>query len=317
MSDTANGTRPVVSIVIAAYNASATLGETIDSVAAQTRDVWELVIVDDGSTDATLALARERAVADERIRVITQPNAGTASARNAGFAIAVGEWLCFLDADDMLRPEYIERMTTFISAHPGYDIYSCNAEVLLRNGASDLMWKGARWRRAHEVTAEEQFAESSISPVTLFRPSVFEKVGGFRSVYSEDYDFWLRALTLGFRHLYDPETLWVYRRREGSKTTALVREAESLLEIHRHAGAMPELTISQRAAAKRAVAFSEARVSRRRLEEALLRGEFAGARRAYVRSRKAFPAFGKYVTGLALILASPALYARIKARRMV
>jgi glycosyltransferase involved in cell wall biosynthesis len=308
---------PAVSIVVAAYNAAVTLPETIESAVAQTCDEWELIIVDDGSTDATLKLAQDSAAADARIHVITQPNAGTALARNAGFATAEGAWLCFLDADDAMHPEYVERMLAFAAAHPGYDIYGCNADVVLRGGGRDLMWKGARWRGVHEVTAEEQFAESSISPVTLFRPEVFEAVGGFRPVYSEDYDFWLRALILGFRHLYSPEILWQYRRHEGSKTTALVREAESLLQIHRDARAMSELSAALRTSANRAIAFSEARIGRRHLEEALLRGEYAGARTAYVRSRRAFPGAAKYGVGFVLMMVSPALYARVKAGRMV
>ncbi len=309
--------RPLASVVVAAYNAAETLPETIESVLAQSCGSWEMIIVDDGSSDATLELARTHARADGRIRVITQANAGTAAARNAGFSIAGGEWFCFLDADDAMSPDYLERMIAFIGRNPGYDIYSCNAEVVLRDGGRDLMWGGRRWRVPHQVTAIEQLKESSVSPVTLFRPEVFERVAGFRSVYSEDYDFWLRALILGFRHLFNPETLWSYRRREGSKTTALVAEAESLLDIVADAAAMPQLTVEQKQVADRALEFARARIERRRLEEALLRGEFTGARHAYVNARKAFPDGLKYTVGFVLMMTSPALYARVKSARMV
>lgn len=308
---------PAVSIVTAAYNAESTLLETVDSVLAQTYTDWELVIVDDGSTDGTADLANGCAAADARIRVIAQENAGTAAARNAGFALARGGWWCFLDADDAMFPGYLERMTAFTDQNPGYDIYSCNAEVLLRGEGTELMWRGQQWRRAHEVTPLEQFAESSISPVSLFRPEVFDVTGGFRAVYSEDYDFWLRALLLGFRHLFNPEVLWRYRRREGSKTTALVQEAESILAILTDARGMAALTDAQRVECDRAIEFARARIGRRTLEESLLRGEYSGARGAYLRYRDAFPDKAKYALGFVLMMLSPGLYARIKSRRMV
>lgn len=302
---------------MAAYNASATLSETIESVLGQTRGDWELVIVDDGSTDDTRAIAERFASADERILLVTQVNTGTAGARNAGFAAANGGWLCILDADDLLLPTFLERMAAFSAAHEGYDIYSSNGSLLLRTGGEAPLWQGRGWDRVREVTVVDEIAESSIPVVSLMRRAVVDLTGGFRDLYSEDYDFWLRALILGARHLHNPEVLWRYRRHAGSKTTALVAEAESILRILTDARAMPELTEAQRIKADEAVAFARARIGRRRLEEALLRGEYEGARRAYLRYRRAFPDRFKYALGLVLMTLSPALYARIKARRFV
>jgi glycosyltransferase involved in cell wall biosynthesis len=317
VSFNASGDAPAVSIVVAAYNAETTLAETIESVLALTRSGWELVVVDDGSTDNTLALARDHAARDRRIRVISKANGGTASARNAGFSASRAGWMLFLDADDMIGANYLERMEAFIAENPGFDIYSCNAAVLLRDGSTQLMWSGRPWRGARSVSIADQIAESSISPVTLFRRSVWERTGGFRNIYSEDYDFWLRALILGASHRFNPEVLWTYRRQEGSKTTALVREADSILAILTDAREMPELAPELRSECDRWIEFARARVSRRHLEEALLRGDFRGARAAYVRARVAFPDRAKYLTGLAIMMLSPRVYARIKADRMI
>lgn len=312
-----HGDVPAVSIVMAAYNAAATLRETVGSVLALTRGGWELVIVDDGSTDDTPAIAAEHAARDPRIRVITKANGGTASARNAGFAAARAGWLLFLDADDLIAPAYLESMERFIEAEPGYDIYSASGEVLLRDGSRRPLFTDRRWREARSVSVAEELAESSIFAVTLFTRAVWESTGGFREIYSEDYDFWLRALILGARHRHNPEVLWTYRRQEGSKTSALVREAESILRILTDARAMPEMGAADREVCDRWIAFAHARVARRHLEEALLRGEYAGARAAYWRSRAAFPDTRKYFLGFVLMLVSPRLYARIKSGRMI
>ncbi|MDO8848052.1 MAG: glycosyltransferase family 2 protein [Coriobacteriia bacterium] len=308
---------PAVSIVTAAYNAASTLAETVSSVFAQTRPDWELVIVDDGSTDATRQIAAGFAAEDPRVRVVSQANAGTAAARNAGVREARAEWLCMLDADDLLMPTFLERMIAFREEHPGYDIYSPVTTMLLRDGRRVPLMTGRDWETVRSVSIAKQMRESSIAQVSLVRREVLDRVGGYRSVYSEDYDLWLRALILGARQLQVPEALWVYRRQEGSKTTALVREAESILEVLTDARAMPELSPEDRAACDDAIVFAESRIGRRNLEEALLRGEYAGARAAYVRHRRAFPGAGKYALGFALMMLSPRLYARIKAGRMV
>jgi len=308
---------PFLSVIVAAYNSEQTIAETIDSVTGQTRGDLELIIVDDGSTDSTAEIVAQRGADDPRIRLIRQPNAGTAMARNSGAAYARGAFWVFLDADDMLRPDYYESQEAFIAEHPGFDIYSCNAEYLLRSGARRPVWQGRRFEKPFSLRAEDQFAESSILLMAAIKPRVFEMTDGFRTLHSEDYDFWLRALILGARHIYNPAVLAVYRRSEGSRTRSLVAEAESFLQIQREALAMAELSQDQRAVGRRAVEFSEARVLRRELEEALLAADVAHARARYWRARAAFPSKIKYVIGLALMMASPRLYAGLKRERML
>src|SRR5258708_7976791 len=100
-----------VTVVIPAYNAEATLDQTLQSLRAQTYAAWNAIVVDDGSRDGTFAIAEKIARANPRVRIIRQTNAGESAARNAGLAEATGEWLVFLDADDWLLPTYLERMT--------------------------------------------------------------------------------------------------------------------------------------------------------------------------------------------------------------
>lgn len=308
---------PLVSVVVAAYNAAATLGETLDSVLAQTVADWELVVVDDGSTDETLALARGYGERDSRIVVVSQSNGGTALARNHGSSHTSGAWVCFLDADDLLLPQFMERLLQAAEHEPDRDIFSCNALYLLRDGGTRPVWRGARAETEYSLEVEDQLRESSILLMSLVKREIVDQVEGFRPLHSEDYDFWLRALITGARHRYIPEVLALYRRHKGSKTTSLVEEAESFLHILEEAREMPELTGEQRRACDEAIAYARVRLGRRRLEQGLLDGSYAGARSAYWRFRGAFPDKPKYFLGLALMLISPRLYARIKSGRMI
>ena len=113
----------LVSVVIPAYNAQATLGETLRSVLAQTHRHLEIVVVDDGSTDGTWQLMQEF---DAAIRTVRQPNAGLAAARNAGLVAAQGDFIALLDADDLCEPERIAVQIRYLQEHP--DVLLCSSD---------------------------------------------------------------------------------------------------------------------------------------------------------------------------------------------
>ena len=116
----------LVSVVIPAYNAQATLDETLSSVRAQTHQTLEIIVVDDGSTDGTHALAERHAAADARIRVLHQANAGVAAARNAGWQHSRAEFIAFVDADDLWAPTKIERqLLALIAGGPRAGLAYC------------------------------------------------------------------------------------------------------------------------------------------------------------------------------------------------
>lgn len=109
---------PDVSVIIPAWNAAATLVQTVQSAAGQSHSNIEILIVDDGSTDATRAIAESLGATDARISVLSQPNAGVAAARNAGLARARGAWAAWLDADDLWHPAKLERQLAAAAATP-------------------------------------------------------------------------------------------------------------------------------------------------------------------------------------------------------
>jgi glycosyltransferase involved in cell wall biosynthesis len=123
-----------IAVVMPCHNASATVAETIASVQAQQHDRWTLVVVDDGSTDDSADVVRSLQQDDDRIELITQANAGVASARNAGVARATGAYVAFIDADDRWRPDYLTVMQAAAGRHPAAGVLYCSAEIMHPDG---------------------------------------------------------------------------------------------------------------------------------------------------------------------------------------
>lgn len=200
---------PFVSYLVAAFNAECTLSRAIESLLAQDSPDWEAVIVDDGSTDGTLAVARSYAQADHRISVVAQSNAGTARARNAAAAVARGRFLAVLDSDDELDRGHLSRMIRLVEEHPDCRVFSSDG-VFLRDGREPELVFG--YARELSVGLKEELGRSMIlGGGTLIDAAAFRSLGGFDpGIYCEDYDLWLRALAHGFEHIAAPEPLYMY-----------------------------------------------------------------------------------------------------------
>ncbi|MGY1659594.1 glycosyltransferase [Geodermatophilus sp. SYSU D00705] len=217
--------RPRVSVVIPAWEAETTLPDTLASLAAQTEESWEAVVVDDGSTDGTVAVAESVAQEDPRVRLVRAQHGGVSAARNRGIAEARAEWLLFLDADDVLEPE---ALTGLLAA--------TSPEVDLVMGGYVRVDPGGR--RADGVLprgSEDWFAVlANRCPVAihacLARKEAVVHVGGFDTglVLCEDWDLWQRVVRRGRGVALVPEVLAVYRVRENGASMderGLLRDA--------------------------------------------------------------------------------------------
>ena len=219
---------PAHTVIVPAYNAAGTLELAIRSVRAQTDSSFELIAVDDGSTDATPDLLQRLAGEDARIRVIRQENAGPSAAREAAMGQASGTYLTFLDSDDLLMPSYLETMAETLGADAEIGLAHARGWVL------DDAVGGGRVRRAvwpppGNVTgsdadpADPVVALASgnyIGAVQTARRSAVVRAGGLDAGLdqAEDYDLWLRIAIAGFRIVSAPGHA---RRRPKSRGLAL------------------------------------------------------------------------------------------------
>jgi glycosyltransferase involved in cell wall biosynthesis len=180
---------PEVSVIIPTYNRAALLREAVASVKAQTYRDFEIVVVDDASTDTTF----EALAAWRDVRVLRQAGRrGVAAARNLGVAAARGQWLAFLDSDDLWLPEKLARQMAYLADRPGLSLCQTD-ETWMRHGVK------VNKPAAHRKVAGRIFAASlercMISPsAVVLRRRLFEAHGGFDETLpaAEDYDLWLR-----------------------------------------------------------------------------------------------------------------------------
>ena len=128
-----------VSVIVPCYNYGHFLGAALQSVQAQTLREWECIIVDDGSSDDTRAVAARYAALDTRIQYLFQTNSGHSAARNRGLEAAQGQYLQFLDADDLLQPHKLELQAAFLDSHPSVDIVYGNHRYFTEETAQEAL----------------------------------------------------------------------------------------------------------------------------------------------------------------------------------
>ncbi len=243
---------PRFSVTIPAYNAASTLAETVASVQAQTFADWELVIVDDGSTDDTRVLAEGFASGDPRIRVVSQENRGSGGAYNTAVRNARADLLVMLSADDLLMPGHLATMDAFIAENPDAAVFTCGGWYEYEDGHRELSTLHERWASPDECTLPDLLVACFYNIGAVYSRSVFDSVGGFREdLYAEDYLFFLQALARGFRHRRVGETLSVHRRNSAQKSASHVRVRRadiSTLEMMLRSGLLgqPEAALARR-----------------------------------------------------------------------
>ncbi|MFH1102471.1 MAG: glycosyltransferase [Pseudomonadota bacterium] len=225
--------QPIVSVVIPTFNRGWILKEAIDSVLSQNFDDFELIIIDDGSTDNTRDLL---ACYGDRLFVIHQPNKGVSAARNRGISAASGRYIAFLDSDDLWLPNKLLQQLTFFSSNPNALICQTE-EIWIRNGIRVNPKK--KHRKCSGMIFEQSLPLCLVSPsAVMMERSLFRIIGDFdEDLYAcEDYDLWLRVSCRYPIHLID-EPLVIKRsghRDQLSKSRGLDRfRIRSLLKILR------------------------------------------------------------------------------------
>lgn len=244
---------PHLSVVVPAFNAEDTLEETLNAVLAQTYTAWECIVVDDGSTDATREIAASFCSRDSRFSLVMQENMGTAGAYNTGVHAAAGAWISVCSSDDILLPRHLDVMADAINRRPDCSIITCNGYFLRPDGTRELCYDQTDGAE-RSWTLEELIARCFFSVGACYRSELRDRLGGYRTdSYTEDYDFWLRAMAAGARHLYIPAALAVHRISESQKSSSLRRVFESDIRSIRSLVKSGGLTAAQARSARLAI----------------------------------------------------------------
>jgi glycosyltransferase involved in cell wall biosynthesis len=211
-------TCPVVSILLPVRNEEKLLPAALSSLRRQTHSDWELVCVDDGSTDATPVILAEAARQDKRIRVLGTAGKGLVAALNDGLAACRGELVARMDGDDISHPRRLELQAAAMAADSELGLVACTFRHFPRQQVRMGMRAYEEWQNSldtHDAIIRDMFIESPfVHPSVMFRKHLVVAVGGYRETgWAEDYDLWLRLAAAGVRFARLPRALFFWRER--------------------------------------------------------------------------------------------------------
>ncbi len=297
---------PLVSVVMAAHNSAATIGASVASVLWQSYEHWELVVVDDGSTDETAQIVA--AFRDRRVSLHSQENAGAGAARNRGMTKSGGELITFLDSDDIMFGTHLEAL---VAAHSGRArvVATANSYWLLPGGIDPrhTRHKGRfpELRRQRQALLEQNY----LSPMSLFDRRLVEQIGGFDTslARSEDWDFWLRAVFAGYTVVHQPRPLSLFRWGQSSMSTArdLVFQSEQVILERMYE--RDDLTAQERAYLARRLASPPPRKLGNQGDAALRAGRYQEAARLLSLAAELSPSETMLVQKARVLAAAPSL----------
>lgn len=229
-SQSVGGNGPVVSVIMPAYNAEKYIKEAIQSVRAQSRTDWELIVVDDGSCDRTPEIVREFAVQDSRIKqIVNEKNVGVAESRNRALSVCRGQYVAFLDSDDVWRPQKLEKQIA-CADQIGADIICTSYGMMDGNGARVF----GDFLVPCRIDYQKMLYTNVIGCLTvLIKKDVMTKYG-FRSDYfHEDYVAWITMLRDGHTAVGLREVLADYRVLPTSRSFHKWNSAKNRWAIYR------------------------------------------------------------------------------------
>lgn len=230
MMDIANSNE-LVSIIVPVYNCENYLAETLDSIIAQSHFNWECIIVNDGSTDKSESVALQFCKKNKQFKYLYQHNAGQAAARNNAIEHSKGKYILPVDADDLIKADYIQKAVAILEKNQDVKIVYCEANFFGE--------RSGKWNLP-DFTMEEFLIDNIIFCTALFRKKDFNLTKGYNSQIVkgfEDWDLWISLLETGGEVYKIPEVLFFYRIRPGStsyewKNEKLILIREQMLANH-------------------------------------------------------------------------------------
>lgn len=244
----ATGAEPTVSVIIPTYNRCALVTQAVDCVLSQSRADFELIIVDDGSTDDTYDVLKRRLDGEHRVRVVRKENGGTASARNLGIAQARAAWTAFLDSDDLWELRYLESQLAALDAQPWADLVVADVTYVNQGRKADSLFADPDFHPPTSLQAMccGAWALPSAIVVRTEVARALEFTDRYRII--EDTEFLFRFHIQGYHSILNPDRLVSWRRPQeqagAAKTessSTLESEMITLLYENRHLTADPRI----------------------------------------------------------------------------
>jgi glycosyltransferase involved in cell wall biosynthesis len=190
---------PLVSVVMPVYNSQRYLRAAVESILEQTFRDFELIAIDDGSRDTSLAILHEFEAKDSRVRIISRPNTGIVGALNDGLSAATGELIARMDADDIALPQRLEKQVAFLQSNPYHVLVGSQVMLMDPDGADLCPKRDTEYSHERIDWAHLHHRWPLVHPTVLMRKSVLDALGRYRAKYQwlEDLDLFLRLAEAG------------------------------------------------------------------------------------------------------------------------
>lgn len=242
----------LVSVIIPVFNGEKYISQAINSVLQQTYSHFEIIVINDGSTDLTGEILSKEQSKDLRIKVLDQINQGSAAARNKGIDMAQGKYIVLLDADDLMLTERIEKQMQFLKTNPQLAAVSCLAYYI--NDRNEIIGRNYSDLNTPEVARQYLKAGKIIFCLqsgVLIKKEVMTELGGYRNdfLYGQDTELWNRLVEHGFSLVVMPDILVKYRIHPHSSMTHFKKRFEYadwlVQNIHLRRQGFPELSFQE------------------------------------------------------------------------
>jgi teichuronic acid biosynthesis glycosyltransferase TuaG len=282
-------TLPTFSVIVPVHNIAKLIAETLDSVFNQTFADYEVILINDGSSDST-ELEEVLKLYKEKLVYIKQENAGAAIARNTGILNARGKYLAFLDGDDLWFPEYLEKQLKFIEQNK-FDLVYCDAEFF-----GEAVYKEKTYMQKSPtvgVVSTENLLIGKANLITsgtiVLREKLLEQ-GLFDKEFprNEDYDLWFRLTKNGLKLGYQTDVLLKYRIRVGSLSGNNIQRAERLLHAYKLINKKYDLNKSELQVLEKQLKIAEAALSLEKGKTCLISDEFEEAKTHFSKANSYF-----------------------------
>ena len=304
--------QPLVSVIIPAFKVAGFIAETLSSVLAQTFSTYEIIVINDGSPD-TGTLELNMVPFSQFVNYIKQENRGAGAARNAGLHAARGEFVAFLDGDDLWLPEFLQEQLRLIQSDGGYDLVYADAINITENGRSRITNMQVNPSDG-PVTAQSLIAGrcNIITSSVVARRAVIEAVGFFDEGFpnSQDYDLWLRLAKHGARMTYQKRVLVERRIYDGSLASDPIKSFTGEIRVLEKTARRSDLTKAEREALNRKLKLRHADIEVCRGKQRLSAGDFGAALTAF-RAANAFYQSWKLRAVLFSLQCAPRLLQRV------
>ncbi len=232
---------PFVSVIMPAYNAAAFVEAAINSVLKQTYTDFELIVINDCSTDNTADIVSRIAATDERIRIFdNKKNSGVSFTRNFGISKAVGEWVAFLDSDDMWREDKIQKQIDILAAHPDAVIAYTASSFINYSGKPYNYIMAAEPEMTYKMLLKRNILSCSS---IMVKKDVICRIGMANDKMHEDYAAWLTILRNTKCAYGVNEPLLIYRLSQNSKSSNRLKSAKMIYHSYRYVGYNPVIAM--------------------------------------------------------------------------